>query len=246
MSTIQISLISSHFLKPEVRGYFKKHNLLLIILFSIILGCDLNSAEDYLNIANGFEKQSRYSEAISTLDKGYKSYPKDIRILIGRAHYKSMNNEFIESIKDDSLALLLDPNNILVLVNRGKCKERIQDFNGAIQDFNKAILQKGGERSYFEKVPNSFVETGFEFDVRMEEIKFERAICYYYQDSLRRAFDDFNFSIQNNFALSDSYFWRGLIYIRYDMKNEGCMDLEKSKNLGDPDAVEQYDKYWKQ
>jgi tetratricopeptide (TPR) repeat protein len=108
--------------------------------------------------------------------------------------------------------------------------------------FDKAISTKGGELIYMDKVENSFVETGFEYDVKMEEIKFERGIAYYRIDSLNKAFDDFNFSIQKSYLLPDSYYWRGLIYLSYNMKDEGCKDLNKAMELGDPDAKDLWDK----
>jgi tetratricopeptide (TPR) repeat protein len=123
-------------------------------------------------------------------------------------------------------------------LNRGKNKKRLEDYHAAIEDFEKAIRTKGGESIYMAKVENPFVETGFEFDVGMEEIRFERGIARYKIDSLRTAFDDFNFCIQKNFELPASYYWRGLIYLAYGKKTEACTDLKKSQELGDSDAHE--------
>jgi tetratricopeptide (TPR) repeat protein len=103
-------------------------------------------------------------------------------------------------------------------------------------------LTKGGELIYTDKVENKFVETGFEFDVKMEEIRFERGLAYYNIDSLKKAFDDFNFSIKKNYSLPDSYYFRGLIYLSYNITAKACEDLNKAKELGDKDAQEMIDK----
>lgn len=207
--------------------------------------CDFRSSEEYLHSAHNLSQQGKYEDAILILDKAIKRNPQDIKLLLERGYNKSMLNDYNGAIEDESKVIEKDQKNALALLNRGKNRERINDYTGAIGDFNKAISTKGGELVYLDKVENSFIETGFEFDVKMEEIRLERGIAYYYIDSLRKAFDDLNFSIQENFALSDSYYWRGLIYLRYNMKNEGCEDLIKAKELGDPDAQELISKHCK-
>lgn len=154
---------------------------------------------------------------------------------------KSTIEDFKGAIDGYSKVIELDNDNGLAYLNRGKTKKRLEDYKGSIADFDKAIATKGGELLYMDKVENSFVETGFEFDVKMEEIKFERGIAYFRIDSLRKAFDDFNFSIQKSYLLPDSYYWRGLIYLNYNMKDKGCRDLSKAMELGDPDAKDLLD-----
>ncbi|MDI1232851.1 MAG: hypothetical protein PSX81_01065 [bacterium] len=182
------------------------------------------------------EKQDKYREAILLLDKAIEKDQKNIKALLDRAVDKSIIKDYKGSIEDYSKIIELDYDNGLAFLNRGKNKKRLEDYVGAIADFDKAISTKGGELFYMDKVENSFVAIGFEFDIKMEEIKFERGIAYYNIDSLKLAFDDFNFSIQKKYLLPDSYYWRGLIYLQYNMKSEACNDLNKAKELGDPDA----------
>jgi len=213
-----------------------------IFTLLILTACDFKSSEDYHKEANGLEKQKKYKEAIVILDKAIEKDPKNIKALLDRGVDKSIIEDFKGSIIDYTRVIEIDHDNGLAFLNRGKNKKRIEDYTGAIADFNEAISTKGGENLYLDKVENSFIETGFEFDIKMEEIRFERGIAYYNIDSLKKALDDFNFSLQKNFALSDSYYWRGLIYIRYNMKSEGCNDLNKARELGDPDAKVLIDK----
>lgn len=79
----------------------------------------------------------------------------------------------------------------------------------------------------------------------MEEIRFERGIAWYNIDSLKPAFDDFNFCIAKNFEKPASFYWRGIIYLSNGIKQEGCADLKNAQKSGDPDAQEMIDKYCK-
>lgn len=215
----------------------------LIIFTATLTSCNFKSSDDYLSDAYKLEQQEKYNDAIILLNKAIEKDPKNIKLLINRGHDKFMLADYKGAIEDNSFVLEKDSHSGLAFLNRGKSKERLKDYSGAIDDFNKAISTKGGELIYLDKVENSLIETGFEYDVKMEEIKLERGITYYYIDSLRKAFEDLNFSIQKNFALSDSYYFRGIIYLRYDMKKEGCEDLNKAKVLGDPDAQDLIDKH---
>jgi tetratricopeptide (TPR) repeat protein len=132
--------------------------------------------------------------------------------------------------------LEIDPDNCLAFVNRGKNKKRIDDYMEAIKDFDNAISTKGGEYIYFDKVENSFVETGFEFDVEMEAIRFERGIAYSFIQNYEKSLRDFEFCIQKNYSLPDCHYWTGLIYLNTGLNQKACEHLYKAKELGDPDA----------
>lgn len=216
------------------------------ILIILTLGsCDFKSSEYYNGKAQKLEKEGKYEEAIILLDKAIEIDPHNIYALLNRGVDKSILGDYKGAIDDYSKIIEIDSDNALAYLNRGKNKKRLKDYNSAIEDFEKAIKTKGGELIYTDRVENSFVETGFEFDVSMEEIRFERGIARYNIDSLRTAFDDFNFCIQKNFELPASYYWRGLIYLAYGKNTEACTDLKKSHKLGDSDAKEMIEKYCK-
>jgi len=217
----------------------------IIVLFTILVGCSTRSSEYYRKQANKLEKENKFKEAILLLDKAVAKDPNNINALLDRAVDKSYLHNYSGAIEDYSKVIELDTNNGLAFLNRGKNKERLEDHNGAIADFNKAIATKGNELFYVDKVENPLVETGFEYDVKMEEIRFERGIAYYKAGNLKKAFDDFSFLIRNDYNLSDCYYWRSLIYLSYNMKDTGCKDLSKAMELGDPDAKGLLEKYCK-
>ena len=210
--------------------------IIYIATFLFLISCDFKSSEYYNSEAEKLEKEGKYKEAILLLDKAIEKDSKNIYALLNRGADKSILDDYSGAIVDYSTVIEIDNDNALAYLNRGKNKKRLDDFYGAIEDFEKAIKTKGSVLLYMEKTENSFIDTGFEFDVGMEEIRFERGIARYNIDSLRTAFDDFNFCIQKNFELPASYYWRGLIYLAYGRKTEACNDLKKSHELGDPDA----------
>lgn len=217
--------------------------LLLLSALIVFTGCDFRSSEDYHREANALEEQEKFREAIALLDKAIEKNQYNLRAMLDRAVDRSIVNDYKGSIEDYSKVIEIDPSNTLAYFNRGKNKMRIDDLQGAIVDFNKAISTKGGEHVYLEKVPNLFVDTGFEFDVRMEMIMFERGTAWYTLDSMKLAYNDFSVAIQKNYMLPDSYYWRGLIYLRFNMKQEACNDFKVAKNFGHPDAQVMLAKY---
>jgi tetratricopeptide (TPR) repeat protein len=219
--------------------------IVIILTILTFTSCDFKSSADYNAEAEKLEQEGKYTEAIPLLDKAIDKDPNNIYALINRGVDKSILKDYKGSIDDYTKVIELDSDNALAFLNRGKNKKRLEDYQGAINDFEKAIKTKGGEMLYMDKVENSFVETGFEFDVAMEEIRFERGIARYNIDSLNLAFEDFNFCLEKNFGRSASFYWRGIIYVAYGMNTEGCSDLNEAQKLGDPDAQEMIDKYCK-
>ena len=219
----------------------------IIIILSILTltSCDFKSSADYNAEAEKLEKEGKYAEAIPFLDKAIEKDPNNIYALINRGVDKSILEDYKGSIEDYTKIIELDSDNTLAFLNSGKNKKKLEDYQGAIEDFEKAIKTKGGEMLYMDKVENSFIETGFEFDVAMEEIRFERGLARYNIDRLKLAFDDFNFCLEKQFEKPASFYWRGIIHVAYGMNTEGCYDLNEARKLGDQNAQEMIDKYCK-
>ena len=217
--------------------------ILFILTILFLTSCDFKSSADYNAEAEILEQEGKYKEAIELLDIAIEKDPENIYALTNRAVDKSILEDYKGAIDDYSRIIEVDPDNTLAFFNRGKNKKRLEDYMGAIDDFNKAISTKGEGDLYIDLVENSFAETGYEFDVKMEEILFERGIARYNINSLETAFNDFDFCIQKNYELPSSYYWRGIIFISYEMNTEGCYDMIKSQELGNANAIEVIEKY---
>lgn len=211
-------------------------NFTILVLLFIASACTFKSSSDYYIEAEKLEFEERYEEAILLLDKAIKLDPTNIYALMNRGVDKSLLGDYEGAIQDYSAILALDSDNTLALFNRAKNHKRIGDFESSIADCNKAIQTKGGELLYFEIEEHPYFDTGYEFDVLMEEIRFERGIGWINLDSLQLAFGDFSFCLEKGYEVAECLYWRGLIHIAYGANELGCADLNKSKDLGDPDA----------
>lgn len=210
--------------------------LLLILLIFILTSCDFKSSSDYNAEAEKLEKAGKYKDAISLLNIAIEKDPKNLYALTNRAVDKSIIEDYLGAIRDYSTIIKIDPDNALAYLNRGKNKKRLDDFKGAIDDFNRAIRTKGTDIIYIDKIENSIID-GFEFDVAMEEIRYERGIAYYNIDSLKTAFQDFDFCINKNFELGNSHLYRGHIFHAYRKNKEACLDYQNALKYGNEEAI---------
>ncbi|MDR2953726.1 MAG: hypothetical protein LBV43_01425 [Prevotella sp.] len=221
-----------------------KKAVIILIFFLLIFGsCDFRSSSYYNAEAEKLEAEGKYTEAVVFLDKAIEKNPVNIYALINRGVDKSLLEDYSGAIADYSRIIEIDGDNTLAYLNRGKNKKRVGDYKGAIKDFDEAIRTKGAEFLWSDKEENPLVDTGFEFDVPMEEIRFERGLARYKVDSLKTAFDDFTFCIQRNYELATSHYMVGIIHISYGKFDKACNALAKSKEYGDLDAQVMIDKY---
>lgn len=201
-----------------------------------LAGCNVVSSEDYRGEANRLKQRQQYRKAIQVLDKAIEADPQNISALLDRGIDKALINDAGGAIEDYTKVLAIDQDNGLALLNRGKSKMKAEDYCGAVVDFNHAVEAQSRQLA-IHKTPA--------YDVKPQELRLQRGIAYYHLDSLKQAFEDFNFSISCNYMLSECYYGRGMIYLRYEMKKEGCADLANAKYLGNRYAQELIDKYGK-
>lgn len=217
----------------------------LIPILTIILlltGCDFKTAHDYLNEADKLSEQKKHKEAIKLLNKAVQKDPKYLGAYINRGADKSALGDYKGAIEDYKNVLQIDPKNTLALFNIGNNYKRLDDFKTAVEYYDKAFDTKGGQTLYLDLTPNDFIDSS-EFDVLGHEIHYERGIAYYNIDSLKRAFDDFNAAIRQNYMIAESNCWLGYIYVSTGQTDLACEKFRKSKQLGDKDAEEELKKY---
>ncbi|WP_146216365.1 hypothetical protein [Arenibacter sp. ARW7G5Y1] len=103
---------------------------------------------------------------------------------------------------------------------RAYLKSELKDYRGAIQDYEKAISMKVGYASLWDKVyfGKGFCETKIgNFQSAVES--YEKVFIHNPKDEL-------------------AHFNVGLVKIALGRKNEGCLNLSKSGELGYSDAYE--------
>ena len=222
------------------RRKFARLGLFLLLFVS----CNFNSSDYYYLKAEKLEAEDKYAEAIVLLDKAIAKNPQNIYALLNRGNDKFMLEDYRGAIEDYSKMIAIDSTNTLAYFNRGLAKQREEDYHAAIEDFNRAIKTKGSENFWMDWSTNYFSKGG-EFDVPMEEIRLERGYARYNSDSLRVAMEDFNFCIGRKYQPGQSFYMAGLVYLNFNMLEEGCKALFQASVFGNSDAEEMIEKYCK-
>jgi len=213
-----------------------RHFYIFFICFFII-GCDFKTAYDYFIEAEKLEDREQYKEAILLLDKAIQKDEKLLGAYINRGADKSALGNYEEAIIDYKKALSIDIDNTMALVNIGNNYKRLKDYYQAIDYYNQAFETKGGQILYLDLEQNNILPNS-NYDVPGYEIHYERAVAYYYIDSIMRSYYDFSAALKNNYLPANCYYWFGLIYLSTGQKDFACESFTKSKQLGNQDAIE--------
>ena len=210
-----------------------------------MFSCQNNLKTDKLFLdAKRLDSIGNYYESIKIYDKIINLDNKYLKAYLNRGVDKSILGDWKGAIYDMTQVINLDSDNTLGYYNRAIFYGNINEFQKAILDFKLAIESKGGELIWMDKEENPNIENGFEYDVKMEEIRLERGITYFYLDSLNNAYKDLSFAISKSFNLKDSYYYRGLVLLKANKKG-ACLDLEQSIKFDNKKAKDVMNKYCK-
>lgn len=164
--------------------------------------------------------------------------------------------DFAKSVATFSKYLENDKNNTDVIFYRALAKTELNDFYGAIADYERIIELNSNYplqynklatvynnkaytlvrlKKYKEALP--FVEKALELDKTEWFIWDTRGEIYYNLANYDKSLKDLNKAIELK-ENDNSYFLRGLVYIKLGQKEKGCKDLSKSGELGNTDAYE--------
>jgi tetratricopeptide (TPR) repeat protein len=115
---------------------------------------------------------------------------------------------------------------------RGECKIRQEDFFGAIQDLSLAISKVPTNDKYW-VINNRQKSTYYVY----------RGMSYSRLDKMDLALDDFILAISLNKKNSKAHYYKGLILINKNNKQEGCESLSRAGELGLELAYEAINKF---
>lgn len=165
--------------------------------------------------------------------------------------------KYADAIYNYSKFLETNENNTDVLFLRAMCKSELNDRYGAINDYDRIIeLEKTakpqvykmstvynnkayclvGLKQYEEALP--YVTKALEMDKSEAYIWDTRGELYYHIGKYEESIKDMDraLKIQKN---ANSYYFRGLSYLKLNKKSKACSDLSKAGELGETKA---YDK----
>lgn len=210
----------------------------IVLLICLLLSCNTNPTETLFREARQLDSLKRYKEAIVIYDKILTIDEKNIHALLDRAVDKGLTGDIEGEITDLQKILKLDSTITLALFNLGVIYGNLGQYKESIEAFNKAIKTKGGENVTMDLVQNNFAPDLGKNDVPIVDIKLERGIVFYKADSVRKAYIDLTYCIENKYKLGDSYYYRGRTYLKADRLKEGCEDLKLAELNGMKEATD--------
>lgn len=242
----------------------KESICLMILLFMIAIGCKQKSGDN--NSKSGTDP---FLQTTFSYLQGYtgSDLPEEKYYNAGCEKMMKSPTDFKGAIEDFDKAIISNPTFIQAFQNRGYAKANIQDFMGAITDYNKELEIKDNDPNYRidknDKVYNNRGVAKYNLkDYRGAASDFNKAIELNSGESIHRLYKanslyqlkDFmgvitecNYIIEsfhfNKYDKNDAYYWRGLAKIQIGQKESGCLDLSKAGELGFKEAYEAIKKY---
>lgn len=226
-----------------------KKIIILITFFIFFLGCKNEQAKKYYQKAYELEERERYREAIKELDQAIDLHPTFEQAYLDRAIDKSIIGDFVGAIKDLDVLIELRPEGIDPYVHRAEYKRMLEKYESAIEDLEFALSLKkpiivdriiigATEMNY----DNAFIKNE-NFDTKLENILFERALSNFALGNYKTAFQDLNYCLSKNLRTKTCTFMRGIILLESGQKEAGCKDLMKAEKLEKGYAMKAIEKY---
>jgi tetratricopeptide (TPR) repeat protein len=188
---------------------------IFLICFSLLIlsSCSKDSPEFYFKNGNAKYQLKDYAGAIKDFDKAVELDPKFMQAYHTRAICFGELKKYDKALADFDKAIELDPDFKNAYLNRAYyVKINSEDFEGAIQDYNKFIeLNKKGDNEF------ALNNRGF------AKLKL---------NDLQGARDDIMKSFSMDSTNSYVYKNRALYFIAIDSINLACKDLNKAIDLG--------------
>lgn len=152
------------------------------------------------------EKMEDYDGALQDYNAALSINPEYATAYFNRANLYVAFDKNDEAMSDFCMAIKFTPD-YDSYNNRGLLRMNIEDYDGAIYDFTKAIaISSKHESSYF-----------------------NRGYIYYLQNKLENAIPDFSTAIKNQAQNPDAYYYRGISKAIIGKKAEGLADLNLAK-----------------
>ena len=199
--------------------------ILIMLLLNGLFSCDTRSADSYLEEAYELGDSGKYSEAIIVLDKAIEKKPDFIAALIERGYYKMILTKNNDAIKDFQTVLSLDKSVSLAMFDIGCCYYNLDEPKKAITYFDMALAPSLSKK---------------EFEIDSAEILFYRGNSYVKIDSVRKAYNDFKYCVEQNHRLGDCYFYIATLYLASNNKDKGCKNLATAIVNGKKDIPQMY------
>lgn len=204
---------------------------ILIMAFCFLFyGCGENY---HLRRAEYFGRLGDYEKVIEQYDKALAKNPANPQSLMLKGVYTSELGGDYEAIEIYTKAIEIDPRRALIYYNRAESYMKLEEYQEALSDYNSALKILCGDESDFIRLEGGVHNDFFSVtDLDPYLIYADRAIAYYFLDSMELAWNDLNLCISRGKELGQCYYWRGVVYFSRGHEKEGCEDMLRSMHEG--------------
>ena len=124
---------------------------------------DPNFSECYRNLGVAFREINQPYEAIKYFEKAFETNNKDVASLNNIGLILKFYEKYSEAMVYFDKAISIEPNYV-VYGNRGNTKAQLGDFDGAIEDQNKALLYNNKSAEIYNNIASALNEKGMPAD----------------------------------------------------------------------------------
>ncbi|MCX6258191.1 MAG: tetratricopeptide repeat protein [Bacteroidia bacterium] len=195
-------------------NYDLKNYKQAIVDFNTSIRLNPKSVFSYNNLGITYTESGDLKNAVKSLDYAISMRPEFVQAYYNRADAHSKMDNLAAAISDYDKVLTLRPGYIEAYSQRGIMKAKSGRMQDAMPDLNKAVELEPGN-------PEAYMNRGV---VKLNLADYSGAI------------EDFSITIKMKPGFAYSYFNRGLAYIKSGNQSSGCNDLEKSRQMGFPQA----------
>ncbi len=156
-------------------------------------------------------------EAQKHIDNAIKTYPQNAEFLLRRGILNNKKGQFDKAVEDFTAVLAMNTTSdiqVQVYLNLGASKLILEEFNTALENYNKAL----------------------ELSPRNPSIFNYRGYTNYKLNYFADAINDYNNAIDLDPNNATSYYNRGMAYFKSSEKAKACVDFHKSCSLGNINA----------
>lgn len=210
-----------------------------LIIQNELLKCELllnkaiklypNSPELFYYRSYIYRKNTKYEEALIDLETAYKSIPPnsvlepDIRKQIALSYNEMGMNlfqkkRFSECLTIFSEALKFKENDWGILINRGDSYEKLHDYKGALNDYEKALSEAGNK---------------IEITVRVAHLNFLMGLEYFNKKQYLQAIEYFNKAVEFRGDFSHYFLIRGKSFYELNQLASALKDFTAALDLNE-------------
>lgn len=196
------------------------------------------------------------ADSLGMLDRQYAEAlrldPDNWQLAVQHGITQSLIRQFTNSVSDYTTAILRNPTNPFLYLNRAVTRVEMIDFISSLDNPYQRIsvdsdpakrLNNNSNRNYTYDEAIEDLSQAIRYFPDFAEAYYNRGTLQALSGKLPEAFDDFTKAIELNPQFAEAYFNRGMVQIYMKDTRKGCLDLSKAGELGITAAYEILKRY---